>query len=156
MLCPCLADGLHSGLAVATGWISCLWDVSHLNVMCHVSAGMRWPIDQSYAKKLRANGLCADEIRMHSCTKRGCVPKKLCADELCANELCANEAVCRKSDSAMYKKKHRDSVDAACGSRVGPFSKLQLEANGNGSTEQADGVGQRAGRRSRPTGRPTE
>ena len=53
-------------------------------------------------------------------------------------------------------KKASDSVDAACGSRVGPFSKLQLEADGNGSTEQADGVGQRAGRRSRPTGRPTE
>ena len=36
LLCfyPCLADGLHSGLAVATGWIPCLWDVSHLNVMC--------------------------------------------------------------------------------------------------------------------------
>ena len=101
-------------------------------------------------------GLCADEIRMHSCTKRGCVPKKLCANELCANGLCANEAVCRKSDSAMYKKKHRDSVDAACGSRVGPFSKLQLEANGNGSTEQADGVGRRADGRSRRMGRPTE
>ena len=56
---------------------------------------------------------------------------------------------------AMYKKAS-DSVDAACGSRVGPFSKLQLEADGNGSTEQADGVGRRAGRRSRPTGRPTE
>ena len=52
-LCPCLADGLHSGLAVATGWIPCLRDVSHLNAMCHVSAGMRWPIDQSYAKELR-------------------------------------------------------------------------------------------------------
>ena len=39
-LCPCLADGLHSGLAVATGWIPCLWDVFNLNVMCHVSAGM--------------------------------------------------------------------------------------------------------------------
>ena len=33
----------------------------------------------------------------------------------------------------------------------GPFSKLQLEANGNGSTEQADGVGRRADRQSEPT-----
>ena len=36
MLCPCLADGLHSGLAVAWGCNPYLSDASDLNVMCNV------------------------------------------------------------------------------------------------------------------------
>ena len=99
-------------LAVATGWISCLWDVSHLNIIFHVSAGMMRDRSrlcegaQALEQQLRLLGTerltVADEIRMHSETVCGCVPrrrKRLCAYcfiLLHTKKKKKEEAVCQK------------------------------------------------------------
>ena len=88
-------------LAVATGWISCLWDVSHLNVM--VMSVQACKGRSIYAKLCEEQQLqllgtkrltVADEIRMHSETVCNC-DHELCAKlcELCAKTVCCAETV---------------------------------------------------------------
>ena len=94
--------------------------------------------EQLTAAAGRKRPTVADEVKMHSYTKRGCVPNGLCADWLCASRCC----------SAMYKKN--------IGTRWMPPVAL-----GWGHIQQTAAGGQwkwihGAGRRSRPTSRPTE